>query len=798
MVFQNDIIAGAVAAANYEINQSIRFNADDSAYLSRTFGTPTDATNWTFSAWIKRGILGTDQMFFNSGASAAEYYIKFESTDKIRFRASTSWDITTTQVFRDVSAWYHIVATFKNGVVTLYINNKSIATASVSDGTYNFFTNIIHSIGGSTAGTSTCDFYAAEIYGIDGQALAPTNFSETNNNGVWVPKQYAGTYGNNGFYLKGQNSAALGDDTSGNGNDFTSSGLTTSSQVLDTPTNNYCVMSSLVQSRDSNITNSDGIRKANLQLYRPSSTANSFGSGTMSIYGGTGSPKLYFECYTTLYPAGNVLQLYIEEATSTNAQPTNSFGLDQRHTTDARRLFIYPGGSETPSSWTSEFGEGVYVGLAVDFSNDEISANVDGTEIFSYNASELAALSGITLDTFAGRWWRPKIQVSNDEATTIDVNFGQNTFQNAPSGYVGWSTSAIQTPTVFNGSSYFQTTLYTGNGTAIGSGGNEVTQSGNSVFQPDLVWIKERNGAADHALYDTVRGATKDLVSNTTNAETTQSEGLTTFGSSGFTVGNLAKVNTNSDTYVAWQWLAGNSTSSNTDGDITSTVSVNTTAGFSILTYSGSGTTGDTVGHGLGLTPSVVIVKPQNASDNWIVSNWETGVSAFSEKLLLNASDVPSSAATFVNAANSTTFTLGSDANVNGSGRTFVAYCWNEVEGFSKFGTYTGNGSADGPFVWCGFRPNQIVVKEVSVSDDWVMYDSARDPYNVAGQVLRADNGAAEFDGRGGSRDVDFLSSGFKFRTSNNTVNFSGSNYIFWAFAEHPFGGNGVAPATAR
>ncbi len=417
----------------------------------------------------------------------------------------------------------------------------------------------------------------------------------------------------------------------------------------------------------------------------------------------------------------------------------------------------------------------------------------------------------VTIRPSSGQWYYEKdgvgISYNADTSGQFNPTLGAGSYN---FGQLAWSdtgptgseqelrTTNLPEPSIKDGSEYFQTTLYTGNGTAIGSGGNAVTQSDNSVFQPDLVWIKERNDSADHALYDAVRGATKDLVSNTTNAETTQSEGLTTFDSSGFTVGNLAKVNTNSDTYVAWQWLAGNSTSSNTDGDITSTVSVNTTAGFSILTYSGSGTTNDTVGHGLGVTPSVVIVKPRNAADNWIVSNWETGVSAFSEKLLLNANNTPSSGTNFVNAANSTTFTLGSDANVNGSGRTFVAYCWNEVEGFSKFGTYTGNGSADGPFVWCGFRPNQVVVKEVSVADDWVMYDSARDSYNVAGQVLRADDGAAEFDGRGGSRDVDFLSNGFKFRTSNNTVNFSGSNYIFWAFAEHPFGGNGVAPATAR
>jgi hypothetical protein len=276
------IIQGTSKASSgsYQIDQSIRFNDDDSAYLSRTFGTPTDATNWTFSAWVKRCNLGTEQWFFNSGASAAAYYIRFESTDKIRFRASTSWDITTTQVFRDVSAWYHIVATFENGAVTLYVNNESIATASVADTTYNFFTNIIHSIGGSTTGASNCDLYLANTHGIDGQALAPTDFGETNDDGVWVPKAYEGTYGTNGFYITGEDSAALGTDYSGNGNNFTSSGLTAADQMLDTPTDNYFTFNKLACS--TNITLSDG----NLKATCNSNVANNQCTGTVAASAG--------------------------------------------------------------------------------------------------------------------------------------------------------------------------------------------------------------------------------------------------------------------------------------------------------------------------------------------------------------------------------------------------------------------------------------------------------------------------------------------------------------------------------
>jgi len=794
MVFQNDILAGASGSIpTYQIDQSIRFNSADSPYLTKTFGADGGDT-WTFSLWIKRGKItsGGNWYFFSEAGGSGIGFV--DGTDKLRFYNASSV-VDSTQVFRDVGAWYHFVFSNNAGTVTITVNNTAVEIGSTTATLFN--RNNAWHIGSYNDGGNNFDGYMAEMHWVDGTALAPTDFGETNDDGVWVPKEYTGSYGTNGFYITGEDSADLGADYSGNGNDFTSSGLTTSSQVNDSPTDNYCVMSPLVQNRDGGITNSDGIRAANLELYRPSASANSFGSGTMAVYGGVGSSKLYYEVYTTSYPGGNVLQMYIEEATnSSNSQPTNSFGLNQRHTTSAYRIFVYPGGDETPASWTSEFGQGVYVGLAVDFANDVISANVDGTEIFSYDATELAALSGITTDTFAGRWWRPKIQVANDQPTTIDVNFGQNAFQNAPTGYVGWSTSAILTPTIKDGTANFQTTLYTGNGTAIGSGGKAVSQSENSTFQPDLVWIKERNGAADHALYDAVRGTTKDLASNNNSTETTETEGVTTFGSAGFTVGNLAKVNTSSDTYVAWQWKANGSGSSNEDGTINTTAtSANTTAGFSMSTYTGNGSASQTVGHGLGVTPSVVLIMPRSNGDHKLISNWESGVTAFTEKLLLNdiqAAD--STGTTQIIGGSSTTFTIGTDPGINGSGRTYVAYCWAEVEGYSKMGTYTGNGSTDGPFIFTGFKPAFVLFKKTSGTDSWELFDNTRPGYNATGLGLLPNTTAAEATGR----NIDILSNGIKQRNTNGTTNESGNTYVFMAFAEHPFGGDGVAPATAR
>ena len=802
MVFQNDILAGASVAGGYTIDQSIRFNEDDTAYLSRTNASaPTSTTVWTCSFWVKRGALGTNQYILNAGPfnfGDDQEAIYFVSNDTFRVQLTRSNSVigylNTTAVFRDVSAWYNFVIVRDGQSYAIYVNGAAQTGTSSFGSNPASYVNAAtqQDIGNRLDNLLRFDGYLAEFYCVDGQALAPTDFGEYNDDGVWVPKQYAGTYGTNGFYITGEDSADLGADYSGNGNDFTSSGLTASSQVLDTPTDNYCVMNDLVQNRDGNITNSDGIRAANLEIYRPSASTNSFGSGTMAVYGGVGSPKLYYECYTTSYPGGNVLQMYIEDASSSENVSSSSFGLNQRHTTSAYRLFIYPGGSETPASWTSEFGQGVYVGLAVDFANDEISANVDGTEIFSYDAAELAALSGITIDTFAGRWWRPKIQVANDQPTTIDVNFGQNAFQNAPTGYVGWSTSAIPTPTIADGSAHFYTNTYTGTGVS----GTSITNDASAGdFKPDLLWVKPRSVADNHVVFDSVRGTTSRLYPNKSDAQDTDATALITFETNGFDLDTTDRnYNQSGTTYVAWQWhTTGGTSSSNTDGSITSTVSANTTAGFSVVTYTGTGSAA-TIGHGLSTAPSCIFAKARTSAYNWKV--YHSGLTSAGYRLILDSPAAQAADSTTWNNTDPTSsvFSVSTDNGTNASSVNYVAYCFAEVEGFSKFGKYTGNGSADGPFVWCGFKPAFILFKNASAYQSWCIFDVARQTYNVLGPLLLAEQSDAETS----VTYVDALSNGFKLRTTNARVNGSGATHIFMAFAEHPFGGDGVAPVPAR
>jgi len=300
-----------------------------------------------------------------------------------------------------------------------------------------------------------------------------------------------------------------------------------------------------------------------------------------------------------------------------------------------------------------------------------------------------------------------------------------------------------------------------------------------------LVWVKSRSAATDHAWYDSVRGTTKQLESNNTGAETTEATGLTAFGNAGFTVGALAQMNTSAATYVGWQWQAGQGTSSsNTNGTITSTVSVNASAGFSVVTYTGTGANA-TVGHGLGVAPSLIIVKQRSsAGENWQV--YSSALADATYRIRLNTTDGQDVQTTMWNstAPTSSVFSIGTASGVNTSAATYVAYCWANISGFSSIGRYTGNGSADGPFIYTGFRPKFVIIKRIDAVGDWYTFDSVRDPYNATAQGLLPNTSQAEATYTGWG---DLLSNGFKIRRTDGAWNASGGTYIYMVYAENPF-----------
>jgi hypothetical protein len=325
------------------------------------------------------------------------------------------------------------------------------------------------------------------------------------------------------------------------------------------------------------------------------------------------------------------------------------------------------------------------------------------------------------------------------------------------------------TYTIIKGNQYFDATLYTGNGST-----QTITNAGG--FQPDLVWLKSRSAAGSHGLFDVVRGATKRISSDNTGAEDTIS-GVTAFNTNGFSLG--AEWNQNTTTFVAWQWDANGSGVTNTDGSITSTVSANTTSGFSIVTYTAQTSGTATIGHGLGVAPSMIIVKSRTVSPSgWNVYHSSLGAT---QVIYLNDTGAASTSSGNWNntAPTSTVFTSGTGF---ANGGNMVAYCFAEINGYSKFGSYTGNGSADGPFIYTGFRPAFIMIKSSTSGENWITYDNRRLGYNLTQTILFPNTNGSEETSNG----FDFLSNGFKLRASTSGSNGSGQTYIYMAFAEMP------------
>jgi len=354
--------------------------------------------------------------------------------------------------------------------------------------------------------------------------------------------------------------------------------------------------------------------------------------------------------------------------------------------------------------------------------------------------------------------------------------------------------------TIDDPSEYFQTVLYTGTGAT-----RSVTNTANAGdFRPDWVWIKARSFGESHMLYDSTRGVTKDLRTDGSNAENTNTTGLTSFDTNGFSTGSMQNVNKNTSTYVAWQWKANGGTTATNDasstsiGNTDSVIQANTEAGFSIVTYTGTGSAG-TIAHGLGATPNLVIVKERGNTNSWLVQSNLFSSSNF--VTFLNRSDTggENDSSTFNGTfPTSSVFSVGTHTGTNRSSGTYVAYCFTSIKGYSKIGSYTGNGSTDGPFVYTGFKPAWLMIKNVEqAGGQWFIHDNKRETFNPSNSSLFAESSQAET-ANNSALDIDFLSNGWKKRNTGSGANNDGIKYIYMAFAEHPFVSSKGVPTTAR
>ena len=768
------------APSGYTISRSVRLRSSASAYFNRTFGTPTGGNIFTWSGWVKRGAISAVQPLFNPSLVAGEG-AAFNASNQLTVAVNGTFLLVSTPVYRDPSAWYHIMLVSDMGNATaalrfrVYVNGAEVtAWATDARASYTSFpywnkNAVVHYIGYSNAYPAYADGYMTEINFIDGQALTPSSFGTTNAvTGVWQPVKYTGTYGTNGFYLNfSDNSAStattIGKDYSGNSNNWTPNNIsvtagTTYDSMVDSPTvtttsSNYAVLNPL--NTQSTATLSNG----NLNLVTPS-TSYGMSFSTMGVLSG----KWYWEITPTSITGG--AGIGINKAT---------VGLTTYMGQSADSYCYIDSGQKynnnSATSYGSSFTNNDVIGVALDMDA--------GTLIFyKNNTSQGTAFSSLT-----GEFFPAISDQQNAASSTIVANFGQRPFTyTPPSGYVALNTQNLPTPTISNGANYMAATLYTGNGST-----QSISNAVNSIsFQPDWVWNKSRGGAGNHSLTDSVRGVNSQLFSNLTDAQGSQTDQVTAFSSSGFSLGaNVAgtgSVNVNAVTYVAWQWKAGGASSSNTNGTITSTVSVGATQGFSVVTYTGTGANA-TVGHGLGVAPKMIIVKNRTSVSQWGVYHVSLGNT---NTIYLNLTNAVASQPTFWNSTTPTSsvFSLGTDSTVNGSTNNLVAYCFSEVAGYSKFGSYTGNASTDGPMIYTGFLPRWVMFKRTDSTSNWTIWDTAMNTYNVVGTGLYADLSAAESTGNSA---FDYLSNGFKIRNTFANINSSGGTYIYAAFATTPF-----------
>ena len=779
---------GIAPSVPLNISNSCLFNGN-SSYLTRTFSQNGNQTTATLSMWFKRGRISRsnygDMLWhsYNSGVGPApgNYHIiningtSSGNTDQMQFSFRNGGTYQSSQVFRDPSAWYHLVVNYDssnpiqserfrfyiNGIRGTFVSAPAFSLNYAWESAFNLA--IPHVIGWYFASVDYyLDGYVAETHFIDGQALTPDNFGiYSNRTNSWIPKKYTRSYGLNGFYLKFDNSSSLGSDSSGNNNTFSLTGITSSNQTTDTPSNNFVTLN--VTDLNSSISSVSGGNTTFLQNSNPSIGIR---RGTIGVSSG----KWYFEATPTNVLAfldHHTIGIIGENHTLSNYVGAGSNGYGYRP--DANKL---NNGTATSYGLTTTSNTDVVM-VAFDADNWKIWFGKNGTWFASGDpvAGTNAAFSSITPGTY---YFAVGSRNSGTGSAVWTCYFGRTSFNyTPPTGFKSLCTANFSIPTIRKPNQYFDAITYTGNGAARNITGFN--------FAPDLIWVKNRTSAYEHVWNDIVRGAGYRLFSNTTGAESPNSNAISSLNKDGFSIGTDLSVNENAANHISWGWCAGSSTVTNTAGTITSTVRANPQAGFSIVSFTDANASNYTIGHGLGTAPAMIIEKNRTgAAENWLVYHKSTGATG---ALFLDTTNAFTSNSAYFNNTSPTAsvFTLGA---YTGS-KQRIAYCFAEIEGYSKFGSFAGNNNPDGPFCWCGFRPKYIMVKKTSATGPWMVFDSSRDLFNVATTELRPNEPTAEPISTRGS--VDFLSNGFKVRSTSTTFLGELGDFIFAAFAEVPF-----------
>ena len=789
------------ASGGYEIENSVRLDGS-SGYLKKTPSSSASTRVWTFATWIKRseinnanehntflGISSTNNphagfrfqndalAYWEYGEGGTNYVVNCSTLETARFHDTSAWAHVMLAVNTTHGTNTNRVKIYWNGVLqTLDNTNQGGQGNTYPDENQDLAINShqyeLH-IGG-TAAYDNFDGYLADTYFINNQQLTPSDFGETGDFGEFKPIEYEGSFDAYSHYLNYSNSSDLGEDSSGNSNTWSVQNLSDSGdQMLDTPTNNFATLNPLDEKGGP--TFSEG----NLKV----SVGDDF-EGRGSIYVDAG--KWYCEmAVVSIGNNGTLLGISVNNMEEINALAANN---GVAYFSSNGNKYVQASGA----SYGASYAAGDIIGVALDQDNHTVN-------FYKNNSAQGAITIPTDSHTFS---------ISNSgSASVVVANFGQDSsfagnktaqgntdgagngdfYYTPPSGFLALCSKNLPAPAV-TPSKNFNTVQYTGNA----SSGHAISGVG---FKPDWVWMKERNAIGQHSIFDIVRGVEKRLGNGASGVgivqETSPSGSLTSFDSDGFTVGNEAE-NNNNNNYVSWNWKGSNTTATNTDGSIDSTVSANVAAGFSIVGYAGDGGV-DTIGHGLSAALEFLIVRNRTDGDvNWIT--WHHKITQTNHNVYLNATTAENNNAQYffgdntnMTVPSASVFTVGNNGQVNNSSKNYIAYCFHSVDGFSKFGSWKGNANDDAPFVFTGFKPMWVMWKKVTGSAGWFIHDTKRSPFNKSKLTLAPETNAVEQTSAGGATDMFFLSNGFKLGGAGGDMNGNNETYIYLAFAETPF-----------
>ena len=814
---ENAIIGASAAGVSYKIDYSCRFDAARQTSLTDTPGSNGSKRKFTVSAWVKFGgtyITGGSGNAYRSillrgydnddNNTAINAWTTLDYFSRVGNSATNVGNIRTEALVRDASSWYHFVVAIdtEQGASVdrckLYINgvlhtdfSANDVIAEDQDIPWWAITSVSRKIGhylegaGGTATQSWDNAYVAEYYYIDGAQVAASVFGETNEDtNQWVPidnsdVQDAVTFGTLGFYLDFADSTDLGKDVSGQGNHFASSGFAVRDQMIDTPTNNFATINQLIKS----YSGPNNISEGNLKIDQ----ADDYNQWATTFALKSGKWYCEFRCGDAGTAGFGIIADNATKWWDSQLSPQNGSG-HILYTKDGVKNID---GTET--SYGNSFTDGDIIGMAVNLTDSEVTYYKNGT--VQNSGTAISFSGGITSANLIipGAMTKNGTSYFNGGSDSsfsgtetaqgnTDGNAQGDFYYTPPSGYLALCTDNLPGPAIKLPSDNQTTVIYTG---------NDSNQTITTGFPPGLIWWAYRDSAGQrHKVVDEVRqsgvsaGTTKLLDSTNGDAEMTSTSNINELTSTGYTLLN-GDANDAPYNFVSWNWKADGVGSANTDGTINSTVSVNSLAGFSIVKWVGNGLGSQTIGHGLSQAPELIINKnySDSGSVNWVV--WSSAVfptTGNTKRLVLNT-NAGQVADTCIEAVTASTWEPeNGTGSVNGDGSKYINYCFYSVEGYSQIGKYTGNANVDGTFVYTGFRPSWVMMKQSDGTNSWHIYDNKRSPYNKTQKYIYADSENAEGTGEA----LDFVSNGFKFRNAGSGNN-NANPFLYLAFAESPF-----------